>query len=172
VSVPTGGHLVVVDMQHVFADPHSAWHVPRFAEVVPRVAALVERFDADVSFTRFIAPPEPAGAWRGYYDRFPFALASADAPLYRLVDEFAGRPTLDAPTFGKWGASLASRVGAGPLVLTGVSSDCCVLSTAVAAADAGMSVRVVADACAGATDDSHAAALSVLALYAPLIEVV
>jgi hypothetical protein len=33
-------------------------------------------------------------------------------------------------------------------------------------------VRVVAQACAGATDESHAQALAVMALYAPLIEVV
>jgi len=63
--------------------------------------------------------------------------------------------TLDATTFGKWGPELAAAVGAGPLVLAGVSTDCCVLSTALAAADAGMAVQVVADACAGVTDESH-----------------
>ena len=41
------------------------------------------------------------------------------------------------------------------LVLVGVSTDCCVLSTALAAADEGVSVRVVADACAGVDDDTH-----------------
>ena len=45
------------------------------------------------------------------------------------------------------------------------------LSTAVAAADAGIGVRVVADACAGVDDDSHAKALDILRLYAPLVEV-
>ena len=59
----------------------------------------------------------------------------------------------------------------GRLVLAGVSTDCCVLSTAVAAADAGVEVRVVADACAGLDDDSHAKALDILRLYAPLVEV-
>ena len=53
-----------------------------------------------------------------------------------------------------------------------MSTDCCVLSTAVAAADAGVPVQVVADACAGVGDASHRKALDVLALYAPLIEVV
>lgn len=33
-------------------------------------------------------------------------------------------------------------------------------------------MRVVADACAGVDDRSHAQALDILALYAPLIEVV
>ena len=53
-----------------------------------------------------------------------------------------------------------------------MSTDCCVLSTALAAADAGVPVRVVADACAGVTDESHRQALDILRLYAPLVEVV
>jgi nicotinamidase-related amidase len=56
-------------------------------------------------------------------------------------------------------------------VLTGVSTDCCVLSTALAAADAGCFVQVVADACAGVTDTDHDRALAAMALYEPLIRV-
>jgi nicotinamidase-related amidase len=167
-------HLVVVDMQHVFGDPESAWFTPRFAEVVPRIAALVEEHAPRVTFTRFVAPAQPTGAWRPYYEQFPFALQPPDAPLYRLVDAFAGAAggTLDRPTFGKWGDELAARLAGADMVLTGVSTDCCVISTALPAADAGVRVRVVAQACAGATDESHAQALAVMALYAPLIEVV
>ena len=40
-----------------------------------------------------------------------------------------------------------------------------------AAADAGMFVRVVEDACAGATPQAHRSALTVLRGYAPQIEV-
>jgi nicotinamidase-related amidase len=79
---------------------------------------------------------------------------------------------LDATTFSRWGPDLAARVGDGPLVLAGVSTDRSVLSTAVAAADAGVPVRVVADACAGHDDESHRAALHVLRRYGPLVEVV
>jgi nicotinamidase-related amidase len=46
-----------------------------------------------------------------------------------------------------------------------------VLSTALPAADAGVHVRVAADACAGATDADHRRALDAMALYAPLIDV-
>ena len=70
------------------------------------------------------------------------------------------------------GRQLAERVGADTMVLAGVSTDCCVMSTAVAAADAGVPVRVVSDACAGVDDESHAAALHVLGLYGPLVQVV
>jgi len=164
-------HLAVIDMQRVFGDPESAWAAPRFAEIVPRIRVLAEALAPAVTFTRFVAPAEPVGAWSDYYARWPFALVPPEAPLYELVPDFADPgPTLEATTFSKWGPELASCVG--PDVLAGVSTDCCVLSTAVAAADAGVPVRVVADACAGVDDRSHAAALHVLGLYAPLVEVV
>lgn len=166
------GWLAVIDMQRVFGDAGSAWRAPRFAEIVAPVSRLVRQFGDRVTFTRFIAPEKPAGAWQRYYEQWPFALQPPHARIYELVDEFRGRPTLDATTFGKWGPELADRAGAGPLVLAGVSTDCCVLSTALAAADAGMPVQVVAGACAGADDQSHTRALDIMRLYAPLIEVV
>jgi nicotinamidase-related amidase len=121
-----------------------------------------------------VAPAVPAGAWRRYYDQWPFALQPPTARVYELVDAFAGEPgpTLDATTFGKWGPELAARAGGARLVLAGVSTDCCVLSTALAAADDGVEVQVVADACAGVDDESHAKALDILRLYSPLVEVV
>ena len=170
----TGGTLAVIDMQRVFGEPGSPWLAPRFAEIVEPVRRLVEALAPRVIFTRFVAPAEPHGAWRRYYDVWPFALQPPDARIYELADPFAAMagPTLDATTFGKWGPDLAARAGGGPLVLAGVSTDCCVLSTALAAADAGVPVQVVADACAGVDDESHAKALHVMRLYAPLVEVV
>jgi nicotinamidase-related amidase len=46
-----------------------------------------------------------------------------------------------------------------------------VLSTALAAADAGRAVVVAADACAGLSEHDHERALAALALYAPLITI-
>ena len=167
-----GSWLAVIDMQRVFAEPGSPWRAPRFGETIGPVTALARAFAGRVTFTRFVAPAEPQGAWRQYYEAWPFALQPPGARIYELVDELDPGDTLDAPTFGKWGPELAARVGAGRLVLAGVSTDCCVLSTALAAADAGVHVQVVADACAGATDESHAQALALMALYAPVIDIV
>lgn len=168
------GLLVVIDMQRVFADPDSPWAAPRFAEAAAGVRRLLPAFGDRVTFTRFVAPDKPEGAWRAYYEQWPFALQPPDAPLWRLTDEFASLEghALDATTFGKWTPELSRRaMSEGRLVLAGVSTDCCVLSTALAAADAGVEVLVVADACAGADDDSHVRALQVLDLYRPLIRV-
>jgi nicotinamidase-related amidase len=170
----TGGTLAVIDMQRVFGEPGSLWLAPRFAEIVEPVRRLAEAFGPNVVFTRFVAPDKPHGAWQRYYGLWPFALQPPDARIYELMEPFAAMagPTLDATTFSKWGPDLAARAGPGPLVLAGVSTDCCVLSTAVAAADAGIGVQVVADACAGVDDESHASALHIMRLYSPLVDVV
>ena len=87
--------------------------------------------------------------------------------------DLSERPTVDVTTFGKWGPELEAVVGANAhLVLAGVATDCCVISTALAAADAGCTVTIVSDGCAGSSDENQAAALQVLGLYAPQITVV
>jgi nicotinamidase-related amidase len=168
--VSPAGWLVVVDLQHVFGDRDSPWLAPRFAEVRPRIARLVDAFGDRVVHTRFVAPERPEGAWQAYYEQFPFALQPPDAPLYALVDDPGNGPVVSATTFGKWGPDLAAVVGDGPLTVTGVATDCCVISTVLPAADAGVPVRVVTDACAGSSDDDHDRALRVMSLYAPLVE--
>jgi nicotinamidase-related amidase len=167
--------LVVIDMQVVFGDPQSAWATPGFARITPAVARLVDRFSPHVVFTRFVAPAVPTGVWAEYYRTWPFALQPPQAPLWDLVPELGpgAYPVVDRPTFGKWGPSLRTAVpGATSLVLCGVSTDCCVLSTALAAADDGLAVEVVADACAGLSDADHRRALEAMALYRPHLSIV
>ena len=164
------GWLVVVDLQRVFGDPSSPWTIARFEEVRPRVRRLVEAFGDRVVLTRFVAPREPVGAWVDYYREYPFALRPPDDPIYELVEDPGRARVLDATTFGKWGPELARIVGAGPLTVTGVATDCCVLSTVLPAADAGMTVRVVTDACAGSSDEDHDRALRLMSLYGPLVQ--
>ncbi|WP_431218640.1 cysteine hydrolase family protein [Leifsonia xyli] len=166
--------LVVVDMQQVFGNPASEWFTPKFAEAEAVIAGLVPAFGDRVVFTRFVAPERPEGAWVPYYEQWPFALVPADDPIYDLVLAFrdTGHPVVTEPTFGKWGDDLRAALrGSQDVVLAGVSTDCCVLSTALGAADAGVRIRVVADGCAGLSDADHQRALDAMALYAPLIEI-
>lgn len=65
----TTGLPAVIDMQRVFAEPGSPWATPRFAEAAAGVRRLLPVFAERVTFTRFVAPDEPAGAWRAYYVR-------------------------------------------------------------------------------------------------------
>jgi nicotinamidase-related amidase len=169
-----GPLLVVVDLQVVFADPASPWCAPGLPAALPGVQALLSAFGERAVLTRFVAPQQPHGAWVPYYRQWPFALQPPEAPLWDLVPEVDvdGRRVLDGSTFGKWDERLAAELGdGGELMLAGVSTDCCVLSTALAAADAGVAVTVAADACAGASEADHRRALDAMALYQPLVTV-
>jgi nicotinamidase-related amidase len=161
--------LVVVDMQRVFA-ADSPWASPDYRTAAAGIGRLLPHFGERVVFTRYVAPQPPTGAWVSYFEQWPFALVPPDDPLFDLTLDPADHPVVTLPTFGKWGPELAALVGE-RIVLTGVSTDCCVLSTALPAADAGVEVVVPADACAGATPEDHRRALEAMALYAPLVEV-
>ena len=164
--------LVVIDPQRIFASPDSAWGSPMFPGIVDPVRRLAAAAGERTVVTRWVPAPEPQGSWRAYLDAWPFADVPDDDPLLELVPELAdlGAEVVSLPTFGKWGYALQAVTGPLPrLVLAGVSTDCCVISTALAAADAGATITVVTDACAGSTPENHRAALDVMALYPPQI---
>ena len=164
--------LVVIDPQRIFADPDSPWGSPMFPSIVAPVRRLAEDFGGRVIVTRWVAPRPAVGSWSAYLREWPFADVPADDPLFDVVDELSDLDArvLSAPTFGKWGDELSAITGPTPrLVVTGVSTDCCVVSTALAAADAGATLTVVTDACAGSTPENHRRALDVMALYPPQI---
>lgn len=164
--------LVVIDPQRIFADPTSQWGSPMFPAIVDPVRRLAAAAGERTVLTRWVPAAEPRGSWAAYLEAWPFADVPADDPLLELVPELAdlANEVVSLPTFGKWGVALEAVTGATPhLVLVGVSTDCCVVSTALAAADAGATITVVTDACAGSSPANHRAAMEVMALYPPQI---
>jgi nicotinamidase-related amidase len=165
--------LVVIDPQNIFASPDSEWGSPFFADTMANIRLLADAHGERVLVTRWMPTADRSTSWGEYFAAWPFADRPASDPLYDLVPGAAGlshHPTLDLPTFGKWGPELEAIVGRGAeVVLAGVSTDCCVLSTALAGADAGARLTVVTDACAGSDAANHAAALHVMGLYPPQI---
>ena len=163
--------LTVIDMQEFFA-AGSPWAVPGFEDLIEPVGRLARGYGPPTVFTRFVIPEEPQGSWAGYYRAWPQVLAPEAAHLANLAQPWAGQGlgTLDKPTFSKWGPELESRLGPGrDLTVCGVSTDCCVLATVLAAVDAGAQVRVIADACAGITAEAHEAALNLMGGFAPQV---
>lgn len=167
--------LVVIDPQVVFAAPDSDWGSPFFPEALPRIRALADAFGERVLVTRWMPTADRSTSWGAYFRAWPFADRPPTDELFALVPEardLSPHPTIDLPTFGKWGPELEAIVGRGArVVLAGVATDCCVVSTALAAADAGAHVTVAADACAGSTAENHAAAVHVMGLYPPQIRI-
>lgn len=167
--------LVVIDPQTIFASRESTWWSPFFDSALPRIRALAESFGERVIITRWVPTADRTTSWGDYFAVWPFADRPATDPLFDLAPAATGlspHPTIDLPTFGKWGPEIEAIVGRGAeIVLSGVATDCCVISTALAAADAGASVTIAADACGGSSAENHAAALHVMDLYPPQITV-
>lgn len=170
----TGPWLVVIDPQRIFADPASDWGSPMWPDAAARIVGLLPHFEGRTIITRWVPPATDGrvGSWRAYMRAWRFADRPADDAYFDPVPPFdgvRGVRVVDAPTFGKWDV-LAPIVGeAADLVVTGVSTDCCVISTVLPAADAGATLTVVTDACAGSTPENHAAALTVMGLYPPQV---
>jgi nicotinamidase-related amidase len=166
--------LVVIDMQSGFRDGASQWCVSRYDEVVPVIEALAEAIPGPAVFTRFVSDPaDVQGAWTAYYQHWNEMLLPQDAPEWDLTLSVpAGSAVVTKTTFSKWGPELAALIPAGgELILTGVATDCCVLSTALGAVDAGRYVTVIADACAAVTDEAQQQTLALLDLLQPMCRV-
>lgn len=158
-------------MQELFRDAASPWLVPGFDELTDPIGRLVRAFGDRVVYTRFTLPAAVEGSWRPYYETFDAVTQPENAGWFELAEPYrswAG-DVVERSTFNAWG-ELRGLVGdPSTIVLCGVSTDCCVISTGLSAADAGASVRVVDDACRGSSAQAHEAAISVLAGCAPQI---
>ena len=171
--------LAIIDMQQIFSRPGKWWGCPEFASIIAPIHRLAAKFGDRTLLTRYVAEPSPAGSWGPYFEEFPFAQVPASSPRYALVAPIKRLARKDnvvtMTTFSKWGNArrgLRAKTGSHPhLVLAGVATDCCVLSTAIAAAEAGAFVTVVLDACAGSSATNQSAAKEILLGYAPLIRV-
>ena len=154
--------LVVIDRQKVFAESEwSAWACAdgTYYDTNEAFEKLAKAFGDRVVYTRYVAPIPPP-----------------DDPMYDLTDETAalaeGHQVVDRTTFGKWGQQLIDAIGgAKKITVCGVATDCCVLTTVLAAADSGVAVRVPADACVGSTPENQELALNTMRLFEPLITV-
>ncbi len=175
-ATASGPWLVVIDPQRIFAEAGSDWASPMWPDAVRNIKSLAAAFEGRVVITRWVPPDADArtGSWRAYMEAWPFADKPADDAAFELVPEVRdiAAHVISEPTFGKWREQLTTWLGHDPVfVLAGVSTDCCVISTALPAADDGATITVASDACAGSTPENHAAALAVLGLYPPQITV-
>ncbi len=166
------GWLVVIDMQNVFAERDSPWCTPPFAAVAEKIAGLLPLFAPRTVFTRFVPPGDIAGSWSDYYRKWSFAAAPPEHELWALAGPWRNAPSVDSHKFSKWIPELQRITGkTAPIVLCGVSTDCCVLATALAAIDDGAFVRVVANACGAKTPEAHERALSLMRDRAPQLAI-
>lgn len=166
-------HLCV-DMQRMFLE-ETPWQVPWMAGVLPKVERVCQAYPQRTVFTRFIPPrrsEDARGAWRDYYGKWwmmtgeqllPEMLDLAPslqdlAPPARIFDKSVYSPWLG----GGLAAALANEE-VETLVVSGGETDVCVLATILGAIDLGFRIVVLRDAVCSGTDETHDAAVDLLA---------
>lgn len=173
--------LVVVDIQTDFAAPHGL--IGRHGADMAPVEAVVDRIEgliaaarsagATVAFMRVVTRPETdSGALKTLYARrgMPGGQAicrieDGGADYYRVAPE-PGDIEIEKLLFDSFHGTdldqLLRARGIESVVMTGVSTDCCVDQTARSAFHHGYHVFVVSDGCAAYEPELHSGTLNVL----------
>ena len=166
---------VVIDIQRLFTEA-TEWQVTMMPTILRPVKTLIEHHPDATCFARFITPQRPedaVGVWQGYYHHWNTVTGEhLDAGLLDVLPELVQLAPA-APVIDKTGYSVFSGPdflpllkarGIETLILSGVETDVCVLSTVMEAVDLGLRVVVVRDAVIGGSPEGHSAALDILRL--------
>lgn len=179
---PVRTAVVVVDVQVDFAAPHGALgrrgvNLGDAEPAIDRIEALIaaaRRAAAQVVFVKVVTRPETdSRALRTLYARKgrpPAAMAicradSEGAAFYRLQPHVGDLVVAKVKFDAFHGTDLAQRLrraGVESLLVTGLTTDCCVDQTARSAFHHDFDVFVVSDACAAYGADLHLGALNAL----------
>ena len=187
---PTRTALVIVDMQVDFAAPQglsAQWGmdltaVPGALAAADRLAGAAREAGAPVIFVGLFTTPETdsevwheRGRRRGHDPQESPALCRADAPG---SDFFGPQPQADELVFRKtryspfWDTDIAARLramGVDTLVLAGLTTECCIDSTARDAFNHDFHVFIPVDACAAYEAELHEASLRTLDLNTAIL---
>ena len=151
--------LLVIDMQNVYTKGQE-WA----CEEVEKASQVI--------FTQYLATKHPEGVWKEYNK--VNAAVNADPWLNEMMSEFLPY-TKKYPVYTKsvYSSFVIPQVRelakhASRVVISGVVAECCVLSTALSAIDAGCKVIYLTDAVAGLNATSRKEAENILSYLSPL----
>jgi nicotinamidase-related amidase len=165
---------ICVDMQTIFL-PASPWGTPWMEQRLPVIEALAEAHAARTVFTRFLPVQDVDGAvgtWKRYYRKWDMmTLARLDPGQVDLVPALARlappATVIDKTVYSPWTEGRLDRLlatsSAHTLIVSGGETDVCVLTTVMGAIDRGYRVVVAADGVCGSADETHDAAMTILA---------
>lgn len=169
--IPASAIHLVIDMQELFRS-HVDWGTPALTDIVAPIVRLLEARPERACFTRFM-PPEKmehaTGIWQRYYRRWHrVTLDGMDRDLVEVIPEL--RPwakwVIDKPGYSALGNAALRQAVTSPagqcLVLSGVETDVCVLSTVMEAMDLGLRVILATDAMTSSVAQCHDLALQIM----------
>ena len=163
--------VVCVDMQRLFLEP-GEWHCPAGLDILANCRELAAATGDQAYFIKYIPPrtPEHAfGQWREFHRRWSSVTldeAGEEATgLHPAIDDLAEpQRVFDRLGFSAFASDgFAERIrGRTPsaMIVCGVETDVCVLSTILSAVDQGIRTIVPIDAVASASPSGHDAVLN------------
>jgi nicotinamidase-related amidase len=161
--------LLVIDMQTDFVD--GALGTAEAVAIIPSVLREIEKYGKnDIIATRDTHPESYMESREGRYLPVPHCIkGTAGWQIHpEIAPALEGCKVIDKPTFGS--TELCDHIvkiaksEEIEVTLIGLCTDICVVSNAmlIKAALPEINVKVVADACAGVTPDTHSAALTTM----------
>lgn len=157
--------ILVTDMQKVYLKGQK-WACKNINSASGNIIRILNKCDCDVMFTAFAAPQNPKGQWKTY-NRVNVDVNSCPE-MSEIIDKFKRYikkyPLLIKDKYSSLSNEIVRKSAykmmqnGGRIVLTGVVSECCVLSTAMAAIDLGFKVIYLKDAVAGSNKKYEKAA--------------
>jgi nicotinamidase-related amidase len=164
-------HLCI-DMQCIFSKGGIS-ETPWMERVLPVVIEVAPRYTERTVFTRFITPRRPEqrpGQWQQYYRRR--RAATQEHPLPQQLDLVLALArfvppahVIDKPAYSAFYLSgleaLMREKNVRCVVVTGVETDVCVLSTVLGAVDRGFRAAIVEDALCSSSDAGHEALMTI-----------
>lgn len=148
--------ILVTDMQKVYLKGQK-WACKNINSAAGNIIRILNKCECEVMLTAFTAPKNPKGQWE-MYNRVNADVNSCPEKS-EIIDKLKRYAKKYPLIFKDKYSSLSNEKvresvckimqNGGRIVLTGVVSECCVLSTAMAAIDIGCKVIYLRDAVAG-----------------------
>lgn len=164
--------LLVIDMQNVYL-PDQPWACDTADYAKEQILRLLEHHPKEqVIFTRYIAAEHPEGVWKEYNEMN--RKINEDSWMNELMDglkEVApAYPIYDKSTYSSFRVEEIRKAAQSSdrIVLTGVVSECCVLSTLFDGIDLGYKMIWLTDATSGLTPLLEQETIHILQGLSPL----
>ncbi len=168
--------ILIIDMQNVYL-PNQPWGCFSFNRSLQNIKKLIKSREkknthSRIFFTKFIHNPEATGTWAEY--NIQNKEINNNAWMSEIVDELKGcaskYPVLSKSTYSSMGNKVLREEAksASKIVITGVVSECCVLSTCFEAIDMGLHVVYLKDACSGINEENEQATARILESLSPV----
>ena len=166
--------LLFIDFQKVF-EKDGYWPIENYQKTLSTALRVKDKIsNLKIITTQFIPPDLIKGkGWIEYYKDIPKEMCYKDYSGYKLSDNVPQENVLTANTFGKWNEIQKHYKNQFENVyIMGVSTDCCVLTTALSAVDSGAKVFVIEDACSAQNQINHDRAIAIMKGYGPNLTVI